>query len=89
MTDLGKTILKNPVLMDFAIVFHTSKTTKNSTILQKEPGTLQYSSLKGFPNENLINIWDKGGKKCLGRDDKLEASCLSCFNFSKALVSYW
>lgn len=52
MTNLGKTEFKNPVLMNFGVVFYTSKERKKSTVLQKEPGTLLYSSLKVSQNEN-------------------------------------
>lgn len=85
MPDLGKTEFKNPVLTNFAVVFYTSKV--KNTVLQKEPGTLQYSSLKGSPDANFINDWD-GEEIPSGRDGKPEAGVLMNLNFSKALVSY-
>lgn len=61
MPDLGKTEFKKRVLTNFAVVFYTSKV--KNTVLQKEPGTLQYSSLKGSPDANFINDWDEEEKK--------------------------
>lgn len=91
MTDLGKTEFKTPVLMNFATVSYSSKEKKKQqqpTVLHKEPGTLQYSSLKGSPNKNNKCLGWRREEIPLGRDGKPETSLVVSFKFSKALVSY-
>lgn len=86
MPDLGKTELKTKqtTLTTFTL-FYTSKV--KHTLLQKESGTLQYSSLKGA---NFIKF-HKGRRRediSVGRDGKPKASILGNLNFAKSLLSY-